>query len=94
MGESGNGIQELPRRLKLLDKQLTGLLEYGQPMSLSELDGFLAGVLICPEEMTPGEWLPMVAGLDDDDEDGEEFGARLSECQAVGAARPFGHGAL
>lgn len=72
MGESGNRVQQLPRRLKLLDKQLAGLRGYGRPMFVSELDGFLAGVLVCPEEITPGEWLPMILGLDEDEEDGEE----------------------
>ena len=33
-------------------------------MLLSELDGYLAGVLVCPEPIPPGEWLPAVWGSD------------------------------
>jgi uncharacterized protein len=31
-------------------------------MLLSELDGFLAGILVCPDLIMPSEWLPMVWG--------------------------------
>ena len=31
-------------------------------MMLSELDGYLTGVLVCPEMILPSEWLPMVWG--------------------------------
>jgi uncharacterized protein len=36
-------------------------------MLVSELDGFLAGVLVCPELIMPGEWLPRVWGGGDED---------------------------
>lgn len=29
-------------------------------MLLSELDGFLAGLIVCPDLIQPGEWLPVV----------------------------------
>jgi uncharacterized protein len=29
-------------------------------MLLEELDGFLAGILVCPEMIPPSEWLPDV----------------------------------
>ena len=29
-------------------------------MLLSELDGYLAGVIVCPEMISPSEWLPQV----------------------------------
>jgi uncharacterized protein len=31
-------------------------------MSLSEFDGFVAGVLVCPEMVSPSEWLAVVFG--------------------------------
>jgi yecA family protein len=35
-------------------------------MLLEELDGFIAGVLVCPEVIPPSEWLPVVWGQTDD----------------------------
>ena len=32
------------------------------PMTLSELDGYSAGVLACPDMIPPYEWLPLVWG--------------------------------
>ncbi len=32
------------------------------PMTLSELDGYVTGVLACPEMIPPSEWLPLVWG--------------------------------
>ena len=32
------------------------------PMTLSELDGYIVGVLACPETIPPSEWLPHVWG--------------------------------
>ena len=34
-------------------------------MLLSELDGFLTGVLVCPDPILPGEWLQNVWGVDE-----------------------------
>ena len=31
-------------------------------MLLTELDGFVAGIVVCPELVMPGEWLPQVWG--------------------------------
>jgi uncharacterized protein len=56
-------MSDLPRHLKLLDKLL---LDFpGEPMLLSELDGFLTGVIVCPELIMPGEWLPQIWGVED-----------------------------
>ena len=55
----------LPRHLKQLDKELLALGE--ETMLIEELDGFIAGLLICPELIKPGEWLPIVWGRDGDD---------------------------
>lgn len=57
----------IPRRLRLLDKQLASLPEHSDPMLISELDGFLAGILVCPDLIMPGDWLPMVWGGSDED---------------------------
>ena len=35
-------------------------------MLLTELDGFLTGLLICPEAIPPGEWMTVVWGADVD----------------------------
>jgi uncharacterized protein len=43
----------------------TFLLGLGEDaMMLSELDGFLAGIIVCPELVSPSEWLPLVWGED------------------------------
>jgi len=55
----------LSRHLKQLDKELLALGE--ETMLLEELDGFIAGLLVCPELIKPGEWLPIVWGHDGDD---------------------------
>jgi uncharacterized protein len=57
----------IPRHLKLLEKQLSGLPDESEPMLISELDGFLAGILVCPDLIMPREWLPMVWGGGDED---------------------------
>lgn len=31
-----------------------------RPMMLSELDGFVAGILICPDMILPSKWFPIV----------------------------------
>jgi uncharacterized protein len=60
-------MPNIPRHLRLLEKQLALLPDDCEPMLVSELDGFLAGVLICPDLIMPGEWLPMVWSGDDED---------------------------
>jgi yecA family protein len=48
----------LSRRLKQLDEELLALGE--ETMLLEELDGFIAGLLVCPDLIKPGEWLPII----------------------------------
>jgi len=48
------------KRLDRLDDLLRALPFENMPMSLSELDGFLTGVLACPVMVAPSEWLPQV----------------------------------
>ena len=38
-------------------------------MGISELDGFFAGLLVCPEMIMPGEWLPPIGGAEEDDDE-------------------------
>ena len=56
----------ISNRLKLLEKLLADL-ESDEAMLLTQLDGFLAGIIICPDLILPGEWLPMVWGGSDSD---------------------------
>ena len=56
----------LSRRLKQLDEELLALGE--ETMLLEELDGFIAGLLVCPELIRPGDWLPIVWNRDSADQ--------------------------
>ena len=55
----------LSRRLKQLDEELLALGE--ETMLLEELDGFIAGLLVCPDLIKPGEWLPIIWNRDGGD---------------------------
>ena len=48
------------RRLKELENELLALGE--EVMLLEELDGFIAGILVCPEVIPPSAWLRVVWG--------------------------------
>lgn len=52
----------LSRRLRQLEQELLALDE--ETMLVEELDGFIAGLLVCPDLIKPGEWLPVVWGRD------------------------------
>lgn len=54
----------MPSRLRRLDDALADL-PLDEPMLLTELDGFLTGVLVCPELIMPAEWLQNVWGSDE-----------------------------
>jgi len=56
----------LSRHLKQLDEELLALGE--ETMLLEELDGFIAGLLVCPDLIKPGEWLPIVWNRDSPDQ--------------------------
>ncbi len=60
-------MPSIPRHLKQLEKELAGLADDREPMPISELDGFLSGILVCPDLIMPSEWLPLVWGDGDDD---------------------------
>jgi uncharacterized protein len=51
-------MPDLPRHLKQLEQELLAL---GEEATLLEvLDGFIAGLLVCPELIPPSEWLRWV----------------------------------
>jgi uncharacterized protein len=58
-------MPSLSRHLKQLEKELLALGE--ETMLIEELDGFIAGLLVCPDLIKPGEWLPIVWGHDGDE---------------------------
>jgi uncharacterized protein len=47
-------MSDIPRRQKQLEKLLASL-DDDEAMLLSELDGFLAGILVCPDLIMPSE---------------------------------------
>lgn len=55
-------MDSLPAHLRRLDKMLLDLADDSEAMLLSELDGFLAGVIVSPEPVPPSEWLNAVWG--------------------------------
>lgn len=57
-------MRQLPSRLRRLDDALAEL-PLDEPMLLTELDGLLTGILVCPELIMPGEWLPIVWGSEE-----------------------------
>lgn len=68
----------LPKRLEDLDKALAALGD--ETMTLSQLDGFVAGLLVCPDLIAPSEWLARVWGADEEDEPAFDD---LAEAQTV-----------
>ncbi len=61
----GTAMTSLPPRLQQLEARLTSLTARDEgPMLLSELDGFIAGILVCSDMIMPSEWLPIIFGDD------------------------------
>ena len=50
------------QRLDRLSMLLHALPAENEPMTLSELDGYVTGILACPDMIVPSEWLPHVWG--------------------------------
>ena len=50
--------------LEALDSYLFSDFSPDECMMLSNLDGFLTGIVICPESIPPIEWLPVIWGGD------------------------------
>jgi uncharacterized protein len=57
----------LPRGATLLERRLDALAEFCDPMGPSELDGFLAGIAVSPEQVSFADWLPVILYLAPDD---------------------------
>src|SRR5882762_149733 len=51
-------MQGLSRAQRQLSDALRDLHE--EAMLLEELDGFVAGILVCPELILPSDWMPLV----------------------------------
>lgn len=63
--EAASTVMSLSPRLQQLDAKLSRLIETGddpEPMTLSELDGFVAGLLVCPNMILPSQWISFVLG--------------------------------
>lgn len=56
-------MDEEDERLNRLEQLLGSLPSKSEPMSVSELDGFVTGLLTCPEMIPPSEWLSQVWGV-------------------------------
>lgn len=55
-------MEQSDQELDRLNALLHALPVEHMPMTLSELDGYLAGVLACPDMIPPSEWMPHVWG--------------------------------
>ena len=60
-------MARLPPHLRNLGMALDVLSAHNDAMLLSELDGFLTGVIVCPDLILPSEWMPHVCADDDGD---------------------------
>ncbi|MHA6723975.1 UPF0149 family protein [Sphingomonas sp. RS2018] len=58
-------MNRYPSRFRRLDGALADL-PVEEPMLLTELDGFLTGLIICPEPIPPDEWMRVVWGAETD----------------------------
>lgn len=54
-------MAKFPSRFRRLDEILADL-PVEDPLLLMELDGYLTGIAICPDPMTPSAWLPPIWG--------------------------------
>ena len=61
-----------------LEELLSDIDVMPDAMCASELDGYVAGLLLCPEMIIPSEWLPEVWGLD-----GEPEFASMKQAEAT-----------
>ncbi len=52
----------LSKRLRQLDGFLMSDAVPEDSMMLSELDGYVAGVIVCPDLIMPSEWMPLIWG--------------------------------
>lgn len=59
-------MESLPLHLQRLDEMLLDLGDNTEAMLLSELDGFLAGLIVSPDPVPPSEWLKLIWGGEND----------------------------
>ncbi len=71
---------KIPKKLQKLDRFLCSDAVGEDTMLLSELDGFLAGIVVCPDMIMPSEWLPCVWG----EMDGPEFDSEEQAQEILG----------
>ena len=66
LGEPGseNVMAGLPRHARELNELLLDYPVDSGVMWLSQFDGFVAGLLVCPDMIVPSVWLPVVMGGD------------------------------
>jgi uncharacterized protein len=57
-------MRQIPSRHRRLEGALFDL-PLDEPMLLTELDGFLTGIIVCPDRIMPAEWLQNVWGSDE-----------------------------
>ena len=55
-------MDQSDQALDRLNVLLHALPDENMPMTLSELDGYVTGILACPDMIMPSEWLPNVWG--------------------------------
>ncbi|WP_230483834.1 UPF0149 family protein [Sphingomonas sp. Leaf21] len=55
----------MPSRFRRLDGALADL-PVEEPMLLTELDGFLIGLIVCPEPIPADEWMTVIWGVEVD----------------------------
>ena len=83
---TGRAMPGLSRQHKQLSKALLELDE--EAMLLEELDGFIAGLLVCPQMIPPSAWLPWVWNSEDGQGEpvhGGEKTIQWSACVCAGA---------
>ena len=54
--------ETLSKKLQKLDAFLVSNAVDDEAMLLSTLDGFLTGIIVCPDPIMPSEWMPLVWG--------------------------------
>lgn len=55
----------MPSRFRRLDGALADL-PFEEPMLLTELDGFLTGLIVCPEPIPTNEWMTVIWSVEGD----------------------------
>jgi len=72
-------MSEAPDDLDRLNELLGAIPLECESMTIGELDGYVAGLIVCPEPVLPAEWLPTVWG-------GENGFAELDGADEIAAA--------